>query len=55
VTETITREQAGEHVLACAEDIRDVLKNEELWAKLKFHLTAAWNRGYRDALKEMVK
>lgn len=50
MSETITREQAGEHVLRCAEEIRDVLKNEELWAKLKKHLDAAHSRGYSQGL-----
>lgn len=52
MSETITREQAGEHVLRCAEEIRDTLKNEELWAVLRRHLEAAYRRGFNDALDE---
>lgn len=49
---TCTREQAGPEALALVMEMRDLLKNEELWEVAKKHLDAAYQRGYRDALDE---
>lgn len=54
MSETITREQAREETRAMVEEMRDLLKNEELWAVAQKHLEAAWSRGYTQGLVDGV-
>lgn len=44
---TCSREEAGEPARALVLEIRDLLRNEELWHVARAHLDAAYQRGYR--------
>jgi hypothetical protein len=44
VPDTLSREEAGDDVRACFEQIRDVLANEEAWFILK-QWKLYWSRG----------
>lgn len=48
MSETCTREQAGQRALDLVMEMRDLLKNEELWAVAKKHLDRAYLQGMQD-------
>jgi hypothetical protein len=50
MAETITREQAREETRAMVQEMRDLLKNEELWAVAQRYLNEAFKKGYAEGL-----
>lgn len=50
MAETITREQAREETRAMVQEMRDLLKNEELWAVAQRYLNESFKKGYAEGL-----